>query len=171
MNPALHTSHRCGRVRQGGLPIVHHTIRRLVVSFALLIASAAAAFAGATVMPNGDLRIPKKEITAVAKFYPYKVGGVLMEVLALRAPDGTVRTAFNTCQICYSSGRGYYTQKGDYLVCNNCGNRFLASQVELTGRRNPVPIARDEKKEDADFVTIPKAILEQAKPLFLKWKK
>jgi hypothetical protein len=149
-----------------------HTISRLAAVFTLLLISGAAAFAGATVMPNGDLRIPKKEVTAIAKFYPYTAGGVLMEVLALRARDGTVRTAFNTCQVCYSSGRGYYTQKGDYLVCNNCGNRFLASQVELIkGGCNPVPIGKDEKKEDADFVTIPKAILEQAKPLFLKWKK
>jgi uncharacterized membrane protein len=149
-----------------------NTISRLAAVFTLLLVSTAAAFAGATVMPNGDLRIPKKEVTAVAHFYPYTAGGVLMEVLALRAPDGTVRTAFNTCQVCYSSGRGYYTQKGDYLVCNNCGNRFLASQVELIkGGCNPVPIGKAEKKEDADFVTIPKAILDQAKPLFVKWKK
>ncbi len=149
-----------------------NAIRRTSVIFALFLATGAAAFAGATVMPNGDLRIPKKEVTAAAIFYPYKAGGVLMEVLALRAPDGTVRTAFNTCQVCYSSGRGYYTQKGEYLVCNNCGNRFLARQVELIkGGCNPVPIVKDEKKEDADFITIPKAILEQAKPLFLKWKR
>jgi hypothetical protein len=151
---------------------VSHAIRRLALFVTLFLASGAAAFAGAILMPNGDLRIPKKEVTAAAKFYPYRSGGVLMEVLALRAPDGTVRTAFNTCQVCYSSGRGYYTQKGDYLVCNNCGNRFLASQVELIkGGCNPVPIAADQKKEDAEFITIPKAVLEQAKPLFLKWKK
>jgi len=34
-------------------------------------------------------QIPKKEITASAKFYPYKLDSVLIEVLALRAPDGT----------------------------------------------------------------------------------
>ncbi len=144
----------------------------MAVLFALFIASGAVAFAGATMMPNGDLRIPKKEVTATVKFYPYKAGGVLMEVLALRAPDGTVRTAFNTCQVCYSSGRGWYTQKGEYLVCTNCGNRFLASQVELIkGGCNPVPITRDLKTEDANFITIPKALFEEAKPLFLKWKR
>lgn len=36
----------------------------------------------------------------------------------------TIRTAFNTCQVCYSSGRGYYVQEGNVLVCQNCGNRF-----------------------------------------------
>jgi uncharacterized membrane protein len=123
-------------------------------------------------MPNGDLRIPKKEVTATVSFYPYKAGGVLMEILALRAPDGSVRTAFNTCQVCYSSGRGWYTQKGDSLFCNNCGNRFLARQVELIkGGCNPVPITKELKTEDANFITIPKALLEEAKPLFLKWKR
>ncbi len=149
----------------------HATCRRAIF-FVLLIASGAVAFAGATVLPNGDLRIPKKEVTATVSFYPYKAAGVLMEVLALRAPDGSVRTAFNTCQVCYSSGRGWYTQRGEYLVCNNCGNRFLASQVELVkGGCNPVPITRDLKSEDANFITLPKALFEEAKPLFLKWKR
>ncbi len=148
------------------------TIRRTAVCFALLAASGVVAFAGATIMANGDLRIPKKEVTATVSFSTYKAGGVLMEVLALRAPDGSVRTAFNTCQVCYSSGRGWYAQKGEYLVCNNCGNRFPASQVELIkGGCNPVPITRSQKSEDANFITIPKALFEEAKPFFLKWKK
>ena len=51
-------------------------------------------------------------------------------------------------------------------MCNNCGNRFLASQVELIkGGCNPVPITRDQKTEDANFITIPKALFEEAKPL------
>jgi hypothetical protein len=151
---------------------LRNAIRRGIVFFALFLASGAVSFAGATMTPNGDLKIPKKEVTATAKFYPYKAGGVLMEVLALRAPDGSVRTAFNTCQVCYSSGRGWYTQQGDSLVCNNCGNRFLTSQVELIkGGCNPVPITKDLKFEDANFITIPRALLEEAKPLFLKWKR
>ena len=87
-------------------------------------------------------------------------------------PDGTNRAAFNTCRVCYDSGRGCYTQKCEYPICNNCGNRFLARQVEpIKGGCNPVPITRDSKREDAEFIYIPKGILEKAKPLFLKWKK
>jgi hypothetical protein len=149
-----------------------YATRTRIASLGLFLALTASAFAGGTITPAGDLKIPKKEVTSTVRFYPYKAGGVLMEVLALRAPDGTVRTAFNTCQVCYASGRGWYTQKGDYLVCNNCGNRFLASQVELIkGGCNPVPITKDLKTEDADFITIPKALFEEAKPLFLRWKK
>ncbi len=143
----------------------------LAAAIALAL-GASAASAGGTVLPNGDLRITKKEVTTKAVFYPYKAGGVLMEIIALRAPDGTVRTAFNTCQVCYDSGRGWYTQQGDVLVCNNCGNRFKASQVELIkGGCNPVPITKDLKTEDASFITISRAVLEEAKPLFLRWKK
>ena len=142
------------------------------VALTIFTFAAAAAFGKATLMPNGDLRIPKKEISSTAKFYQYKIDGVLIEVLALRAPDGTARFAFNTCQVCYDSGRGYYTQKGDVLVCNNCGNRFKASQVELIkGGCNPVPITKDLRIEDADYVYISKALFAEAKFLFLKWKK
>ena len=147
------------------------SITRAIALVAAFFMAGAVAFAGGTVTSAGDLQIPKKEITATAKFYQYKVGKVLVEVLALRAPDGTVRTALNTCQVCYSSGRGYYKQVGDVLVCQNCGNRFPASKVELIkGGCNPVPITGDYKTQTADTVTISKALFQDAVPLFLKWK-
>ena len=148
------------------------SITRAIPLIAAFFMAGAAAFAGATITKAGDMVIPKKEISASAKFYQYKVGKVLIEVLALRAPDGTVRTAFNTCQVCYSSGRGYYKQVGDVLVCQNCGNRFPASRVELIkGGCNPVPITKDLKTEDGSTITISKALFEEAVPLFLKWKR
>jgi uncharacterized membrane protein len=72
---------------------------------------------------NGII-IHKEDIGATAKFYPYTAKGTKMEVIAVRAHDGSIRTALNTCQACYDSGRGYYVQKGDTLVCQNCGNVF-----------------------------------------------
>ncbi len=147
-------------------------VARIVAAALLLAAAAATAAANGKILPNGDLQIQKKEVSATATFYPVKVDGVLVEILALRAPDGTVRTALNTCQVCYSSGRGYYVQQGDVLVCQNCGNRFKASQVELIkGGCNPVPITAELKTETADTITIARAIMEQARPFFLNWKK
>ena len=62
--------------------------------------------------------------------------------------------AFNTCQVCYDSGRGYYVQEGDVLVCQNCGNRFSAEQVELIkGGCNPVPIDSENKTDDGTTIT------------------
>jgi len=120
----------------------------------------------------GDLKIPKSEISETVKFYPYKAGRTNMEVLAVRASDGTVRTAFNTCQVCYDSGRGYYKQQGDVLVCQNCGNRFGLDQIEkIRGGCNPVPITEENKTEDDDYIIISQDFLEECKGLFGNWRK
>lgn len=135
-----------------------------VLSFGLLKASAAGNDSG--------LKIKKSEVTSTAKFYPYKVGNTQMEVIAVRASDGTVRTAFNTCQVCFDSGRGYYTQQGDQLVCNNCGNRFQIDQIEKVKLGcNPVPIMKGNKKDDGKYITISKQTFEQNKSLFARWKR
>ncbi len=69
---------------------------------------------------GGDLIIQISDISKKATFYPVEVDGTKLEVIAVEAPDGSIRTAFNTCQVCYDSGKGYYKQEGDVLVCQNC---------------------------------------------------
>lgn len=123
------------------------------------------------VSETGDLVIPVADITEKASFYEYEVDGTKLEVIAIKASDGTIRTAFNTCQVCYSSGRGYYKQEGDYLVCQNCGNRFKASDVEVSkGGCNPVPIFDENKTVDETNITISKDFLEESAVLFENWK-
>lgn len=119
-----------------------------------------------------DIKILKSEVTDTAKFYPYKIDGVTMEVLAIKASDGTIRTALNTCQICYDSGRGYYVQDGEYLVCQNCGNRFNKDQVEIIkGGCNPIPVLEDEKQDAGDYIIIPKDYMATQKDYFSNWQK
>jgi hypothetical protein len=134
------------------------------------------AFAGAqgpgAAAPGGGVEFRKKEISSVASFMPYKAGGYDMEVIAVRASDGSIRTALNTCQVCYSSGRGYYKQVGAVLVCQNCGNRFKVDQIELVrGSCNPIPILEGEKSDLGDSILIPDAFLRKAAPFFAVWKK
>jgi hypothetical protein len=119
-----------------------------------------------------DIVIKVSEITDQARFFPTETAdGTAVEVLALAAPDGTIRTAFNTCQVCYGSGRGYYVQDGDVLVCQNCGNRFEASKVEIeSGGCNPVPIFDDNKTVTDDTITIPADYIALAKDIFSNWK-
>lgn len=118
-----------------------------------------------------DLIIPKSELSSKAKFFPYQVGDTKIEVLALKASDGSIRTAFNTCQVCYGSGKGYYELDGTTLVCQNCRNRFSPEQVELErGGCNPVPITQEEKTETEEQITITKEYLQQAKVIFENWK-
>lgn len=120
---------------------------------------------------GGDLKIVKSDLTDQAKFYPYEVNGIDMEVLAFKASDGTIRTALNTCQVCQNSGRGYYVQEGDVLICQNCGNRFSADDVEIVkGGCNPVPILKENKAEDEATITISEAFLASNVSMFENWK-
>ena len=125
-----------------------------------------------TATSGTDLVIPISEVSETAKFYPYSVDSTKMEVVALKASDGTIRTALNTCQVCNNSGKGYYVQEGDVLVCQNCGNRFQADQVEkIKGGCNPVPIMKENKTDDGTNITISKDFLVQNINLFSNWKK
>lgn len=120
---------------------------------------------------NSDLVIETKDITEKALFYPVTVEGINLEVIAVKASDGTIRTAFNTCQVCNNSGKGYYKQEGDQLVCQNCGNRFGMDDVEVNrGGCNPFPITEELKTVEADKITVSKDILKQATVLFETWK-
>jgi uncharacterized membrane protein len=120
---------------------------------------------------DSNIVIPVREITETAKFYPAKINGTKLEILAVKAPDGSIRTAFNTCQVCYSSGNGYYVQEGDVLVCQNCGNRFAMNDVEVTrGGCNPVPITSEYKTVEEDTITISKEFLAEATVIFKNWK-
>lgn len=125
-----------------------------------------------TGVASGDLKVLKSEVSTTAKFYSYQAGKTKMEVLAVKASDGTIRTALNTCQVCFDSGRGYYKQQGDELVCQNCGNRFQLDQIEkIKGGCNPVPIMNEDKTEDDDYIVISHAFLEENQGLFANWRK
>lgn len=120
---------------------------------------------------NGDLVINVADITDKVSFYSYNDGGTDLEVMAVKASDGTIRTAFNTCQVCYSSGRGYYVQKGNAIVCQNCGNKFTADNIQVSkGGCNPVPIFEEDKVVTVTTITIPKKYIDESKNIFKKWK-
>ncbi|MDR1913129.1 MAG: DUF2318 domain-containing protein [Clostridiales bacterium] len=118
-----------------------------------------------------DLVIPIGDVSTTAEFYPVTVDGVDLEIIAVEASDGTIRTAFNTCQVCYDSGRGYYEQSGDVLVCQNCGNRFMMSQVEIeSGGCNPWPIFAEDKTVTDEYITISYDFLQESTGIFANWK-
>lgn len=77
-----------------------------------------------------------------AHHYTYMHEGRPIEFFILKSKDGVVRAAFNACDVCFGSKKGY-TQDGDYMVCNNCGRRFPADQINvLQGGCNPSPLQR-----------------------------
>lgn len=143
----------------------------------LLLAALLAAAAGcAKTAPTGsgkgeDLVIPVKEVTETAAFYPVEIEGVKLEVLAVKGSDGEIHTAFNTCQVCFDSGKGYYKQEGNELVCQNCKNRFSMNQVgKAKGGCNPVPVPSEFITETDESITVSYDILTEAKEIFENWK-
>jgi hypothetical protein len=77
-----------------------------------------------------------------AHHFTYMHEGRPIEFFVLKSKDGVVRAAFNACDVCYASRRGY-SQDGDYMVCNNCGQRFPADQINVVrGGCNPSPLDR-----------------------------
>lgn len=99
--------------------------------------------------------------TQAASFYKTDLDGTEVEIVALKDSKGNLRTAFNACQVCYSSGRGYYRQEGEYLVCQNCGNSFTIDQVGIaSGGCNPWPILDSDRTVTDDEIQISYDVLK-----------
>jgi uncharacterized membrane protein len=79
-----------------------------------------------------------------ARFYEYKTpDGMTVKYFILKSSDGVVRAAFDACDVCWPEGKGYQ-QKGDYMVCGNCGRRFASVKVNvITGGCNPGALQRE----------------------------
>jgi len=81
-----------------------------------------------------------------ARFYEYKTeDGITIKYFIVKSSDGVIRAAFDACDVCWREGKGY-AQKGDFMVCRNCGQRFASIRVnEVKGGCNPGPLAREIK--------------------------
>jgi len=79
--------------------------------------------------------MPLSEVTNRVKWYEYDLDGKKIKYFTVRTEDGSVKTAFDACDVCYYSEKGY-RQEGDYVVCNNCGNRYPISGL---GTKNKTP--------------------------------
>ena len=56
---------------------------------------------------GSDLVIQAEEIGTAASYFDYDAEGTTVQVFAVRASDGTVRLALNTCQVCNGSPYAY----------------------------------------------------------------
>ncbi len=121
---------------------------------------------------NGDVVINIADITENATFYEYDSNGTTIGLFAVKASDGTIRTALNTCQVCNGSPKAFFEQQGDSFQCQNCGNLFSLDMIEQErGGCNPVPITADEKTVSDTEIVIPAKIFEDNADRFTNWKK
>ena len=110
------------------------------------------------------VRIPLKALdSGKALFLSLDSEGRQLHYFALKSPDGAYRTAFDTCDVCFRTNRGY-RQEGDRMVCNNCGQKFACDKIgEVKGGCNPHPLAH---KEEAGFMVIRKDDIVAGKEYF-----
>jgi Predicted membrane protein len=92
---------------------------------------------------SGTVKIPVADVSdGKAHFYRFKTGGKTVEFFVIKSRDGVVRTALNACDVCFPAKKGY-TQQGDNMVCNNCGQKFNSARVmDVKGGCNPSPLPR-----------------------------
>ena len=82
----------------------------------------------AKVIENSNtITIPLSEVSTEAQFYEYD--GI--KYFAVKASDGSIRTAFDACDVC--GGTKGYRQEGKDMVCNNCGRHF---SIDSLGEKN-----------------------------------
>lgn len=149
----------------------------------LIVAVAVTLFTGKSVENDGtvkitsvatgsDLQIRSNEIGSLASYYNYDAEGITVQVMAVRASDGTVRLALNTCQECNGSPYAYFVQEGDEFICQNCGNHFASVVIgKENGGCNPVPITESIYTKQDEVLIVPASFLEDNAYRFANWKK
>ena len=125
-----------------------------------------------TANEEDNIVIKTSDIGENATFYQYDANGTTIEFFAVKASDGTIRTAINTCQVCNGSPYAFFEQQGDTFQCQNCGNVFQTDMIELEKNGcNPVPITSEVKMAPDSAITIPATFLDEKVDMFKNWKK
>lgn len=118
---------------------------------------------------DGKIVISTEDITSDVTFVNYEVDGVIIQFIVVRGTDGKVRIAFNTCQACNPSPNAYFIQVGEYLQCQNCGNKFHIDKIGIEkGGCNPAPV--EEKEETDNSIIIAQEYADSYKAKFKNWK-
>lgn len=125
---------------------------------------AEAARAAGVVETADGVRIPLRALASgKALFLRADVGGSEIHYFVLKSSDGVYRAAYDTCDVCFRANRGY-SQEGDLMVCNQCGQAFPSVKVnEIKGGCNPAPLAR---KVEGDHLVITRSDLAAGAPYF-----
>lgn len=101
---------------------------------------------------NGIVKIPTKDVSdGEIHYYEMDFNGKMAKFFVIKSADGVIRAAFDACDVCFPEKKGY-RQEGDYVVCNNCGQRFHTTKInEVKGGCNPAPLNREY---DNSYVSI-----------------
>lgn len=92
---------------------------------------------------NGIITIPVSNFNDnQAKYFKYDFNDITIFFFALKSSDGVIRSAFDSCDVCFREQKGY-RQDGDNMICNNCGQVFPSVRINVEkGGCNPAPLNR-----------------------------
>lgn len=112
--------------------------------------------------------LEKEKLSENVTYVNYEDAGILLQLLAVIASDGTYRISLNTCQSCSPSPLAYFDEQNGKLACQNCGNEFTMDDVGVTAMGcNPMNI---EWEETDDQIVISTNILKQYTGIFRNWQ-
>ena len=118
-------------------------------------------------LDNGNVEIDISKLSSKGTYYTYNYEGTKMEFFAVQDRTDKLRMAFNRCQVCYGTGRGYFVQEGDEFVCQNCGNRYSLSMIgKEKGGCNPSPIMGTDRIIKDNKVEILESIFNENEYMF-----
>ncbi|MBI5016224.1 MAG: DUF2318 domain-containing protein [Deltaproteobacteria bacterium] len=107
---------------------------------------AAAALAPANASAS-EVSVPVKDFDdGQARFFRLDGGnGVSIRYYAVKALDGSLKTAYDACDACWASGKGY-KQAGAVMICQNCRRKFEIGRIgEIHGGCNPAALKSEVK--------------------------
>lgn len=88
-----------------------------------------------------------------ARHYKLENNGISIRFFIVRSSDGVIRTAFDACDVCWQSDKGYI-QQDDYMICRNCGMSFRTTGINvIRGGCNPAPLT---SKIEGEYLYISK---------------
>lgn len=117
---------------------------------------------------NGEIVIDSGSLSVHPLYVNYDSNGTNVQMIAVKASDGTPRLSLNTCQTCNPSPKAYFVEKDGRLVCQNCGNVFTMDSVgKTTGGCNPMNISYNVVDGN---LTVKTADIDKYAGKFTTWK-
>ena len=117
---------------------------------------------------SGDLRIP---LASLPDDFHYVDFGGREEIILWKDGTGAVRTAFDTCEECFSLGDVHFTRSNANLTCNLCRTTQALSSlgIESWGGCQPVSIIPAVREDTDTEIVIPAGIISYATEMFSHW--
>ena len=90
---------------------------------------------GVAGVPAADLEDGK------AHFYQTELDGKKIGFFLVKDAQGTIRSAFDACDVCFHAKKGYTEGTNGLMVCGQCGMRFPIGRIgDEKGGCNPAPL-------------------------------